>query len=57
MKLEEIGCAGKCRDRALCGMLRILKISKYLATFFSNFSLLENSMRRVHVCKTEGVLY
>lgn len=58
MKIEEIGYAGKCRDRELCGMLRILKINKYIPChIFSNFPLLENNMRRVHVCKTEGVLY
>lgn len=34
MKIEEIGYAGKCRDRELCGMLRILKISKYIPCHF-----------------------
>lgn len=57
-KMEEIGYAGKCRDRELCGMQRIWKISKYIPChIFSDFPLLENSMRRVHTCKTEGVLY
>lgn len=63
MKVEEIGYAGKCRDRELCALKQMyvktfLKMNKDIPFHIFPFCpLLENSMRRVRVCKTEAVLY